>query len=1077
VYVLPRFPHSGRRLIVGLLLAVVLFFNSAGTLFAGTTGTINGTITDAKTQQPLAGVTVDAVSPTARYTTKTDAKGFFGFTGVSPDTYTVSFQIAGFQPYSVTGINVFADSVAQVSETLQKSLVTIGRVTARSQIGAYQPKQTQDTYTVTDAQITTNLGKKEATSETNLILSLPGASRDSSGYPVIRGGRENEEGFQYEGIPFTDAFTNQFVNSLALNGGVGELQLTPGANDASTGNNGTGSLNLISKRGTNPAFGLLDLETLVYPYTHQLGLEYGFATPNGRVSNYIAFQGSRAASTFGSRGNDSTLLSRFYSRQFQMGNDITDNFVFKFGRSNNQSLQLFYSNENFKFINNNGGIDNLQSKPSDPFALANLSNFTGLSGPSINSSIGLDPYQSDPNGKLNRPTNITQPNEAFKIQYSNNLDASTFLTTKFYKVNSVATFDEPYASAGYRYFSALQGGLSDGVTLDITKQAGSKNLIKLGGSYAFLHPVFNFLDPSLGYLAAGGFQNGYEIADFLPANNPDCAPPPNSPPGTTVSPLNTSCGYLTQFFPNGVPRVPAFLETTGTNRQDYGLYLNDTVSPNDKLKIDLGARVDGANYRFTNEAPCNAYSAAGVSLDTTNQCFFAANGKDAHGNPHVTVDKQARQPVVFEPRAAVAIQLTRNDAIRASYGRSVEFAPLGDIDNVISRDYYQTYKGIPSYNNFLDTNNKPIGGNAMTCGVTQNRACVDYADQLFWENQNFSAVPIQPAKPETFNNYDFSYSHAFPANVSVKITPFYRRGYDAVAQTQSIKTDKAGNAILDAFGSPLLNPALTTNLGINRTTGVEFYLTKDAAYGLSGSLSATYINEITNVPPLISSEDFFPTIPPASLALGNTYRVGFLSPFQATLAVQYKTRSGLRFNPIVSYNRGYPIGSGTITQTFVNGKAVNVPNTNFTSPNGATGTQQYLDPQNPGSIVKPNIAATRGGGLGPSPGSILSLPNINTNFTLEYSAPGSRSTLGVLVSNVFGNVYNGSTNPPVLNSRYQPVANGIAGPRTGYSATPLSFPGIGISPFYGKAANGNQAFINFPNGAPTTFRLYYQLGL
>jgi len=1068
VYVPSRFPHSGRRIIVGLLLAVALFFNTVGTLFAGTTGTINGTIIDSKTQQPLSGVKVDATSASAHYSSKTDSKGFFAFTGVSPDTYTVSFELQGFQPYSVTGVNVFADSVAQVSEGLNKSLVTIGRVTARSQVGAYQPKQTQDTYTVNDQQITTNLGKKDATSETNLILTLPGASRDSSGYPVIRGGRENEEGFQYEGIPYTDAFTNQFVNTLALNGGVGELQLTPGAGDSSTGNNGTGSLNLISKRGTRPAFGTLSLETLVFPFTHQMSFDYGFATPNGRISNYIAYTGSRTASDYGARGTDRTSIGRFYSRQYQTGDDITENFVFKFGRDSNQSLQLFYSNQYFKFFDNGGGIDNLQTRPSDPFALANFKAFTGLSGPSVNSIIGLDPYQLEANARLNRVGSVSQPNEAFKIQYSNNLDASTFLTTKFYRVNSVSTFDRPYLNAGYRFYSSLQGGQQTGVTLDATKQLNSKNLIKAGGAYAFLHPVFNFFDPSLGFLAAGGQSNGYEVADFLPASNPDCK---------GGSPGGTSCGYLTKFFPNGMPRVPAFLETTGTNRSDFSAYLNDTFSPNDKVKLDLGLRVDGASYRFASEAPCNAYSSTGVSLDTTNQCLFAANGFDAKGNPHVTIDSQAKNPLVLEPRAAIAIQLSKNDAIRASYGRSTELAFLSQIDNVVSRQYYQPFRGIPSYNNFLDPNGAPIGGNAMICGLTQDRACIDYADQLYWENQNFSGVPLQPAKPETFNNYDFSYSHQFKSNVSVKITPFYRRGYDAVVQSASLRTDKTGNVILNQFGVPLLNPSLTTNLGINRTTGVEFYLTKDAAYGLSGSLSATYINELTNVPPLTGSEDFFPTIPPASLALGNTYRVGFLSPFQATLAVQYKTRSGLRFNPVISYIRGYPIGAGTITQRFVNGKAYDVLNTNVTSPSGSVGTQQYVDPQNPGSFLKANIAATRGGAFGASPGSILSLPNINTNVTLEYSAPNSRSTFGVLVTNLFGNVYNGSTNPPVLNNRYQPVANGIAGPLTGYSGLPLAFPNIGIAQYYGDAANGNKAFINYPNGIPTTFRLYYQLGL
>ena len=61
-------------------------------------------------------------------------------------------------------------------------------------------------------------------------------------------------------------------------------------------------------------------------------------------------------------------------------------------------------------------------------------------------------------------------------------------------------------------------------------------------------------------------------------------------------------------------------------------------------------------------------------------------------------------------------------------------------------------------------------------------------------------------------------------------------------------------------------------------------MTKDATTGLSGQFTATYINEYSNVIPLSASEDFFPSIPPASLLLGNLYRVGFLSPFQTTVS-------------------------------------------------------------------------------------------------------------------------------------------------------------------------------------------------
>ena len=162
-------------------------------------------------------------------------------------------------------------------------------------------------------------------------------------------------------------------------------------------------------------------------------------------------------------------------------------------------------------------------------------------------------------------------------------------------------------------------------------------------------------------------------------------------------------------------------------------------------------------------------------------------------------------------------------------------------------------------------------------------------EQLYWDNQvNFDGVPIEPVKPETFNNFDFSYSHQFPANIALKVTPFYRRSYDALVlleyrQTNQERQPLESNPLIIGF---LFNPSVSSNLRIEKTTGVEMLIhALTWVYGISGEFAATYINELSNVVPLSASEDFFPSIPAASLALGNVYRVGFLSPFTAALAL------------------------------------------------------------------------------------------------------------------------------------------------------------------------------------------------
>jgi hypothetical protein len=448
-------------------------------------------------------------------------------------------------------------------------------------------------------------------------------------------------------------------------------------------------------------------------------------------------------------------------------------------------------------------------------------------------------------------------------------------------------------------------------------------------------------------------------------------------------------------------------------------------------------------------------------------CVWIPPSKDVYN----TGGSATHHPQVLEPRFSAAYAFRPTDSVRVSYGRSTELAPLGDVDYKVPRSNFSAFDNVPA------NPNAGPSGNGMICGPTGDRACRNYADQLYWAAaNNVSGVPIQPAKPATFTNYDFSYSHDFGHGVAVKVSPFYRRGYDdlALASTPLIVN---GQPVLNPDGSTVQNPPTTTNLGVSRTTGAELYLTKEAEYGLSGVFSATYINEFSNVIPGSTNEDFFPTIPTPSLQLGNLYRVGFVSPFNVSLAIAFRTRSGFKISPNILYNRGYPYGAGNITAIDVNGRPFNVTQTNLTflSTNGAQAATNYVDPQNPGSVFNPNVAATRGTSEAASAGAYLTSPRATVNIDFEYSAPHSRSTFGLQIFNLFNNIFA----QPVLNSYYQPVATGIPGPATGtYSLVQTYGPNLGFAN-YGLDRFGTSAYTISPSqvNPPLSYQFYYQLKL
>ena len=1033
-----------------VLVMLALLLGSFVPAFAGTTGTISGTVTDGVTHAGVPGVKVELVSPTGKFSATTDKKGFFSVTGVSPDTYYVTFSAAGYEVTRAEGINVAPDQVVTLSPALSKQLQTIGRTSARSAASAYQPGQTQDTTTLTQAQIQTINGRDFNTNEGNLITSLPGGSLDANGYPVLRGGRENEEGLSFEGISIVDPYTTQFTNSLSVNG-IGSFQLTPGAGNASVGNAGTGTINYTAKRGTYPAFGSLEVEAQTPVYDHQLASEYGFATPDGRFSNYTSFIGQRVGGQYGPKGLPAVVNGDYNGCCSQFAeNNFINNMILKLGKDRSTELQFLYQNQIDQFVYDYGGLNGKQGSYSDPlftqvgFNYGSALTFVGANLSTVQKLapiLPLDGYNSS--GPLPQTAQY-QPNELFKLQLSRSFNSSTFAKLAYYRVNSVVPFDLPDPNViGADFF---QGGARTGFTLDATKQLGDKNLLQAGSRFEYEHPVDYFASPDRAFRAVGGGSvfgqaiPGFAFLDFVSPTDPSCAGITGQL-GLKAGGYATggACGYLAaKGYTGGLPIYQRYAQY---DRSTLAYYVTDQYSPSSKLKIEAGLRVDSSVTHLPNQ-----YGAYG---DFT----------------PVSLNSNATRPSTLEPRISANYQFSNRDSLRASFARSEQNAPLAVVSTTVDARNFAAFANIPSYDVLT-------GKPATFCGSTKKATCTSYADQLFSLYQYYLNGPaLTPVKPETFSSYEFTYAHAFNHNIAAKVTPFYTRGYDIVDRTNTVIGTNPNTKAL------ILSPPVAGNAGVERTTGVEFQLTKEALYGLSGSLSATYINKFSNVPPLAPSEDFFPTIPAASLLLGNTYRVGFLSPFQATLAAQYRTHSGWRINPQITYNKGYPLNPGDTTAVFINGQPYNVTNTDVTGPTAGVNFGQYVDPANPGSKFNPNIAARLGTPSSNTAGGILSNARLNTNLTIEYSPPTTRSTFGVQIFNLFDQIYG----RPSLNPAVQPISTGVLGPQTGQLPNyEYSYYATNAVPYLSPtlaSQHGTSPYVLYQNQTPTTVLFYYKLKL
>jgi hypothetical protein len=1041
----------------------------------GQTGNVSGTIVDQATGSPVANAEIAIVAPSGTYKTTTDSRGFFNVLGLNVDTYTISVEAKGYEAVSRAGVTVIGDQNLSLGTIkISKTIRTIGQVSARSISSAFQPNQTVDSVTVSGDRVLQTTGKAASTDELALVQAVPGVTLDSSNDIIIRGSLSTEVGYQLDGVNYTEPFFSHNSSNNTFNG-LGSLQVVEGAGDATQGNVGGGVINIIPQRGTYPGTGLFDAEIGGPNYNHQLSLSYGFATANGRFSNFFSYTGSRAVPYYGYANSNAAALGSYYGTSNISNDDILDNFVFKFGHNNNQSLQVLYQNRDTQYYGDRGGIEGQTFYPYDP-ASYGANNGYGYLVNQLGASAGLAAYQSLVGINPYTPTagpqvaNISAPEQIendptsfLKFEYTNAFDSSNFLDVKVYNTfQFVNTASNTSAYAGNTLPTVSDtGGQRTGLKADFIHQFGSKNTTTLDFSYENQHPIWDGYDSPVTEVTLASELpgvNGSEslLDDFLTPVNGVC-------------PVANGCA-LDKYFPNGTPRIPIpGINYHGSDFLNYGAAIRDQYSPTDKLKIDAGLRLDTEAYKIAPN-PVNA----GLP-------FYYSNPSDV---PPSSISSQYSNPSVLEPRLAVAYRLTPDDSIRASYGRSVIFLNAQTFGTPASLYNYSAFTGIPA----TDSAANPLCGSGANGPLIK---CLNLAQELFWAwDQTNDAPDLGNAKYEADTNYDFTYQHQFQNGWGLRFTPFYK-------SSTNVPDFSVLNATINPITGQLTSFVFTVNNnGINRATGAEFGLTTpDRPVGLSGFLSATYQNVFDRVTPLTSGEANLPFIYDTSVALGDTYRAGYLSPLTARLGADYKTKFGLEVRPIVSYDRGYPFSLGSTTASNgLCGIVANVPSANFgcgttfypgfegvTSGFGFTGQNSgnYVDPALPGNTYNPNIAATRGTPETSSAGGVLSKPQVEADLDVEFHVgKGNRQTLGLLVHNITGNVYYGSV--PIVNPYYQPVSTGVAGPQTGYNAlaNPLYAGGL-----YSKeaanvplAAYGNGPYVLLPN-EPTVYTLYYQLKL
>ncbi|MBV9262753.1 MAG: TonB-dependent receptor, partial [Candidatus Eremiobacteraeota bacterium] len=696
---------------------------------AETGGIVSGTVIDDRTRAPLASVQIVAKSPSGTYRTSTDAQGHYRFLSLLPDNYSLSFTLAGFLPFSETVV-VLNGSQQIVNVPLSKTFKTIAVTHARSAGSAYQRGMTIDTYTVTGAQIETVQGKTFNTNENQLLRSIPSVTIDKTGTVSIRGGFAFEAAYEFEGIDYTTPAANlqntlQNIANFGLLNGVGSVQLIPGAGDATHGDTGTGLVLFTAKNGTYPTYLHADAEADVFPYLHQLGLEWGWADPSQRLSNYAGFIGLRrayqygipgtAANTLGTLGTNAATLGStidpnlvYYAPSFLKSNDFVDNLIYRFGKNQGQRLQFFIQDQAITQTLDYGGFQYLPyisggttAGKCAPYVVL------GPNGPvntvqqnyACDSLIPLFPGQPNTYAFVSQPDELKSPFLAYKLEYGVNLGTTSLLTARYFR-----TFNEQsQIMPAQGIFADPYGGRRTGGQIDVTTQVGSKNLLKYGAIYSYVVPYGNrydftsytaFTTPSyiITYAITHPLQPlplPYTYQGLLPNNNPTAQQGLESdffsPAFCAQVGLHSNCGYLSSYFPGGV-RFPFEEDVATVGQQQYGAYLQDTIEFSNRWKSEAGLRLDGYNF----QVPTQAGAPASVPA--------------------------AEHQRLYEPHFNLSYLPDPRDTFRIGFGHTLSMPLPSLLGADVSRAPYAAFANIPSYDN-------STGKAAIYCGPHADQLC------------------------------------------------------------------------------------------------------------------------------------------------------------------------------------------------------------------------------------------------------------------------------------------------------------------------------------------------------------------
>ncbi len=879
-----------RQSLVAVLLCLGMVGQGTMVL-AGTTGTLSGNVTDsAGTALASAQVTAASPSQTATVTTDRTGHFVFLALAPDTYTVSIKaagYDASATQGVSIAADNERTLNISAVKTTQTIGRV-VGRANS-DLVRPGTSSDVYSINAAQQAKLAAVGGGGNLNTAWSAIASVPGVSvaPNQTGYIgaastiSIRGGDYDQIGYEIDGVPVNRSFDN-YPSGPASSLGQQEVQVYTGGAPANANAQGiSGFINQVIKTGTYPGFADVELSLGAPSFYNKASFEFGGATADRNFSYYVAYDGYNQNFRYADQFNGQSLQNLYGpaiapcgagAESCTVGGAPTGATSFALGPfqafdTSKVNARDFVVNLHIGLPHKNGTKDDIQllgvnnyfktyyyGSPND-LGGANYLNDIGFGVPSF-----VDGYQ------LNSPTGVPLAANATSLAsqyFFPGVPAHTFggpipgnLEDDF--VNNQGIIKAQYTHAlgtnalvkvyGYTYYSnwlntGPNGTVANyfgpvspdyelsahtrGVALTFQDQINAQNFLSIDGSYTTASTVRDNNTQFLNGLYGPNSVNARTAAAVLVSSAN-----PTSGLCYSSSGVAVSCAYgnsatsaqfvtLQQIYNNTIAPITAAncggapCEYLTVGNGQYATYntvtplfssasLTDTFKPTSQLSIDLGIRYD--RYQFqggdTSGGPARALFYNAFNLDN---CFnpatllFVSKSPTA-ACPAGTTPANVTNPsgIVsqgyneWQPRFGVTFAIDPRTVIRGSYGRFAE-APNAA---------FEQYDALQS--------NAP----ALLYGT--------YGFQKF----GFT-TPNHAVVPPTSDNLDFSLEHQFPDQLSIKISPFYR---------------KTQNQIQQFYLNQQTNFVSGLNVGNQTSQGIEFELDKGnfAANGFAAKLSLAY---------------------------------------------------------------------------------------------------------------------------------------------------------------------------------------------------------------------------------------------